>query len=563
MAVVLGAAHSQLLAQQRPDAGQILEQIKEPPPAPRTDPQIIPQQQRVKPGLSAPPGLRVTVKTFRITGNTTIPEATLLESVREFVGKELDIDGLNDAATKIRAQYLERGYFLVEAYLPQQQIRDGVVEIAVIEGRFGKVELRRAPGTRLSEKLVRGILDAHIEEGSLITEAGLERPILLIGDLPGGRVASEIRPSDAKIGAADLTLSLDKDPGLISGFVDFDNSGNRFVGQYRFGVYANLRNPIGWGDQFSLRAFTTDERKNDFLRLVYLVPAGYLGTRIGASYTTIDYRLAKDFAALLAHGTADVVNLYATHPFVRTRNTNVIGQLTFERKKLDDRVDTQNSIKDTTIDAVKAGVVGDFRDLVLGGGFNAYTLTLTDGRLALSPASEATADQAAAGFNTQGRFSKTQYDFRRLQRITANSTLLLSVTGQFASKNLASAEKFSLGGPNSVRAYPVGEGLGDTGYIFQGEFRYMVPGFKVAGGDVTVSGFWDQGWVRINENNPATNAAVANNRRLSGYGIGASVGKEGDFVVRASAAWRNENEAPTADTASRIPRVWVQAIKWF
>src|SRR5204862_3264323 len=129
------------------------------------------------------------------------------------------------------------------------------------------------------------------------------------------------------------------------------------------------------------------------------------------------------------------------------------------------------------------------------------------------------------------------FEFRRLQKITDNTSLLLSLNGQMASKNMASAEKFSLGGAGGVRAYPTGEGLGDTGWIFTAEGRYLVPGWKVAGGDVTLSGFWDQGWVRINENNPASNAAVQNNRRLSGYGVGASLGKDGDFVLRASAAW--------------------------
>jgi hypothetical protein len=50
---------------------------------------------------------------------------------------------------------------------------------------------------------------------------------------------------------------------------------------------------------------------------------------------------------------------------------------------------------------------------------------------------------------------------------------------------------------------------------------------------------------------------------LSGYGIGGSIGKDADFVLRASVAWRNENELARSDSAPRIPRVWVQATKWF
>jgi hemolysin activation/secretion protein len=170
-------------------------------------------------------------------------------------------------------------------------------------------------------------------------------------------------------------------------------------------------------------------------------------------------------------------------------------------------------------------------------------------------------DQAPAGRKTHGRFGKYNYEFRRLQKITENTNLLLGLQGQLASKNMMSAEKFSLGGSNGVRAYPTGEALGDTGYVFTGELRYNVPGFKIATGDVTVTGFWDQGWVRLNQDQLATD--FANQRRLSGYGIAASFGKDTDFLVRATAAWRNENERPTSDTSSRIPRVWVQGIKWF
>lgn len=548
------------LAQVRPDAGSVLEGTKQPAPVPKAAPEVLPRVEEPKPALAAP-GLKVTVSAFKISGNTLFSEAVLLETVKEFLGKEQTIDGLNDAATKVRAYYRERGYFLAQAYLPQQEIKGGVVEIAVIEARVGKVALNFKEGSRYSETLIRGIIDAHLKEGDIITENSLETPLLLLNDFPNAVVTSEIRPSQT-IGSADLTVHVSDSPGAINGFVDVDNAGNRFTGAIRTGISLNLNNPFAIGDQISYRAFITDDRMG-FYRLAYVFPVGYWGTRLGMSYATFHYRLGKDFINLQAHGSGTVVTAYAFHPFIRTRSSNLIAQLAFETKSLDDRIETQNSIKDTRIDSTKLGVVGDFRDGLFGGGLNSYSYTLTEGNVQLSPTTQLTADLAAAGFKTSGRFAKSNFEFRRLQKITDNASLLLSMAGQMASKNMASAEKFSLGGASGVRAYPIGEALGDTGWLFQGELRYIVPGWKVAGGDVTVSGFWDQGWVRINENNPVSNAAVANNRRLSGYGVGASIGKDADYVLRASAAWRNEDEAPQADTTGRIPRVWVQAIKWF
>jgi len=123
-----------------------------------------------------------------------------------------------------------------------------------------------------------------------------------------------------------------------------------------------------------------------------------------------------------------------------------------------------------------------------------------------------------------------------------------------------------------VRSYPTGEGLGDRGWIFTAEYRYTIPGFKILEGDVTLSGFWDQGHVQeLEDYNRAIACAggtsqprcTQNYRNLSGYGFGASAGRDSDYVLRLSAAWRNEDDRPQSDPATRIPRVWVQGIKWF
>ena len=520
---------------------------------------MLPPVEEPRPALAAP-GLKVNVTAFKISGNTLFGGEVLQATIKDFVGKEQNIDGLNDAATKVRAYYRERGYFLVQAYLPQQEIRGGVVEIAVIESKFGRVAVNFKEGTRFSETMVRGIVEKHLQSGDIITEKGLETPLLLLNDFPNAVVVSEIKPSQT-VGAADLVVNVSTTGAPISGSVDIDNAGNRFTGAYRAGVSFNLNNPFAVGDQFSYRAFTTDEQMS-FYRMAYVVPVGYWGTRVGASYATFHYQLGRDFLNLQSHGVGSVMTAYAFHPFIRTRSSNLIAQYAYETKSLDDRTDTASTIEDRRINSSKLGFVGDARDGFLGGGLNSFSYTVTEGNVQIGPTKVRDADALASGRKTHGRFAKQNFEFRRLQKITDNATLLFAIQGQLASKNMASAEKFSLGGASGVRAYPTGEALGDTGYLFQVEGRYLVPGFKIAGADLTVSGFYDQGWVKIDENKPATDTGV-NNRNINGYGFGASIGKDADFILRASAAWRIEGERPLADTSHRIPRVWVQAIKWF
>jgi hemolysin activation/secretion protein len=557
--VVLALASAVALAQTKPDSGQILQQVQEPlrlPP--RTAPDVTPKPPPPPPALKPQPKLRVTVTRFTFTGNTLYSEAALQDVVKEFVGKSLDFNELNDVATAVRAYHRQRGYFLAQAYLPEQVIRDGAVQIAIIEGRVGVLELARRPASRLREGLLAGIISSHLNEGDLITETGLERPLLLINDLPTAVVASEIRRSKT-VGAADLRVNVDKGEDLVSGYVDLDNEGNRFTGEYRRGLNVNLNNPTGFGDQASFRGFNTDE-KMWYSRLSYLVPVNYYGTRVGASYSRFDYRLAKtEFEALRANGEGEVTSIYGFHPFVRTRNTNFIVQLSYEDRHLTDRVESANTVSERFVSVLKTNLVGDFRDGFLGGGLNAYTFSFSNGNVGIAPGADVVAD--LGGRQTLGDYKTWQLQARRLQRVTENTSFLASLAMQRASKNLTSSEKFAIGGPNAVRAYPVSEGSGDEGMVFQAELRYVVPGVRPLGGDFTVMGFFDQGESKLNRKPLATDNP--NFRSISGFGVGATLGKEGNFLARVYAAWSGDKEVPQSDDAPRTPRFWFHVVKYF
>ena len=556
------SSFAQPVAQLRPDAGQILEQQRDRVPAPvRPEQEVLPREEQPRPALRGSTSLKVTVNKFVISGNRIYTDDELQPALRTSLGKELDFDGLNEAANSVRAFYRANGYFLAQAYLPAQQIKDGVVEIAVLEGRLGTVELKPGPNSRLRPEFARGVLDQNLKEGDAITEVGLERPLLLLSDLPNVVVSSEIGPSTKAIGAADLRVNIKDSGNIISGYVDYDNAGNRFTGENRFGVNLNANNLSGYGDQLSVRATTTNERMS-FVRAAISAPAGYSGARVGISFAQFSYSLERDFAAIEAHGNGTVTTLYGLYPFIRTRNANLIGQISYESKLLKDRIDTTNTIEDRKIETIKLGLVGDTRDRILGGALNSFSLTYTEGVLALNPTALATADLGVTGLRTQGQFAKLNFDVRRLQLLSENINLLLSINGQFSNKNLASAEKMSLGGASGVRAYPTGQGIGDQGFIFTTELRYNVPKFQILSGDLTFFGFYDAGRVQVNMT-PLTTSTSANFVGLSAFGAGFSIGKDNDFLIKSTFAWRGENDTPDADTVRREPRVWVQAIKWF
>lgn len=535
-----------------PDAGSILDTVKEPKALPKSSPEIV-LPATPQPKVKAGSDIKVNVTQFKLSGMTVYPESELQALIADQIGKELDFEALNNVADKIAAYYRKNGYFLAQAYLPRQQINDGVVEIVVLEGHVGQVKLKMDENARLRESRAQDILSG-IQPGDLIKEKSLERSLLLLNDTPGAIVKSTLQPG-AKIGDADVVVDLGDDGRLVTGSVDLDNWGSRFTGSNRLGGSLNLNNPTGFGDLLSLRAQTSDSGGSPMGRIAYTLPVGSAGTKVGVAYAKLNYTLSKDFAALQAHGTAGVASAYVVHPFVRSRNLNVFVLAGLDEKKLQDRVDSTLTTDDKKLSMYKLSVSGDFRDDVFGGSLNSFAATVSGGRVNINVPAVLALDQSIIGHNTAGTFSKLNYEYQRVQALAGNTSMYVSVAGQMASKNLVSAEKFALGGPNGVRAYPVGEAAADEGALLNAELRWNMPDT-----DFMFNGFIDVGTAKINRKPLVTD--LVNTRNIWGYGLGVNMGKQGDYLIRTSIAWRGNNNMPLADV-DRKPRAWIQLSKSF
>ena len=508
--------------------------------------------------MKAQPGLSIKVTAFKITGNTVFTEGELLPLLASSVGKELNLDELQEVAGIITAHYRKNGYFLAHAYLPAQEIKGGTVEIVILEGRVGQPKLQLNKDSNLSESVAQGFIE-QIRSGDLINETGLERPLLLLSDLPGVKVKSTLKPG-AAVGTADVVVDVADDGHFVAGDVGLDNAGGRFTGEYRMNAGVSINNPSGLGDVVTLRGTASDTGGLKLGRLSYNIPVFSQGTKVGANYSDLSYSIGKDFANLLAHGTATVFDVFVQHPFTRSRNLNLFGQIGYNQKSLKDLVDFSGSFTDKELKMTTLGIGGDSRDDVAGGGLNTFSLAFTGGKLDIKKLDTALPGNLAGDTHqTNGNYEKINYGVGRLQHLTEGWALYANLSGQLASKNLDSSEKLSLGGPNGVRAYPVGEAPADEGYILTGELR---TNFRtdMVGGEFMAFGFVDMGHAQEYKKPLATD--TNNKRDLSAVGLGLSWGETANFIVKATVAWRGDNNMPTADV-DRDPRAWFTMTKWF
>lgn len=551
------------MAQQapRPDAGSLQEPQSQLPqlPVPGSPGIVLPQRPSA---TLAPMPLRITPQAFRFVGNTVFDQAHLAGQLADAVGQATTLTGLNVLASKLAQYYRQQGYLLTEVYLPEQvlQAEGGVVTFAVIEARVGQVRVQ-LDETHGSASYAQRVLAHNLRPGMLITEYLLDKPVLLLRDLAGIEASASVEPG-GKLGEADVTVTIRTQGTRVDGAVGANNHGSGSVAVGQAYADINVSNALGRGDVFSARLQQGEAGGSQLYRLNYTVPVAAAGTRLAINAAHTRYALGRQFAALGASGKADIVGASLTYPMVRARQVNVYGVAALEHKRFEDRVSTPFNNSERQIAAVRLGVLGNYVDALIGAGsYSSYALTSTAGRLVLDAGTEAI-DQGSGGERAAGDFAKLNLEYQRVDHVDRQSSVHLNLQNQQTHKNLASAEKMSLGGPNGVRAYPVGEGVGDSGMLINLEYRRQLPAaWALAGEPVSLVLFYDHGVVQLHQD--SAGVTTANNQQVLGAaGVGVLAGRINRFRLSAHLAWRTTAALPTTGDTDHAPRVWVTAQKW-
>lgn len=527
------------LAQQVPDAGSVQRDtsppvLVEPRPSEKFDFDAVNSTERPKPG-----GPQLSVARLEFSGNTVFTTDALKGVVQALIQQPLDLAGLRDLTDRISSHYEAAGYPFAKAFLPPQDVKDGTLQVLILEGRYGSIET--TGDTRLAaggQSFLRGL-----ERGAPIQSAPLERRLLLLKDQPGIEISPLIRPGEEP-GTGDLIVTVSRTPRIV-GDVGYDNYGSLYTGEHRALINLQFDSPFRLGDQVLLRAIKSSESL--WLGNVsYSLPIGGRGLRATVGHARTAYELGGVFSSLDASGTADSTSAGLSYSWIRSSVTNVVLSANFEHKALRDQTRAVDSDERKTSRALSLGVQFDRR---LGNGVYFGSLRINPGRLKMDSALAAV--DAASGRRSKGGFTTFNLDLVTLQSVgTTGLSFYGRMSAQSSDQNLDSSEKLSLGGPYGVRAYPLSEGSGDQGALVQLELRSSA-------GPFAPFAFVDAGKARLNA---VTDSLVSklpkNSRSISGAGLGVRVNR-GGLSAEAVAAWRLQGGAPLAEEGNSKSRFWL------
>jgi hemolysin activation/secretion protein len=547
LACGLGCASVESFAQNVPDAGLILQETKPALAFPSNS--TSPIQSHV-PQMSRPPpvvgDVRVQVDKFEFTGNSSLSANELNAALAHFFGKALNFGELTQAVEVVEARYKQAGFFLAQVYLPPQKIRDGLVEIAINEGRLGEARLEGE--SRVAPDVVFAYLD-RLPKSEPLTLPVLERQVLLINELAGGQASLDLQAGDAA-GTTDVVLAQKAEEWANTRF-EANNYGLPSTGENRLGATLNLNGPFNRGERITLNALSSDNAGLSSYSAKVDLPVGAQGLHLFASGSRAQYSLGGAFASLKASGIADSVHLGASYPVIRSRAKNLRLQIDADHSKLHDEFQASNTVLEKQSDGLTLLLSYDWLDEVGGGGSSKIDLSVKNGNLALGTGAAAQ-DAAPAGLDTAGGFNKVNLTLQRQQSLGKDWAVSVLLMGQVANKNLDSSEKLSLGGPTSIPGYASGEANADNGYQAKLTLRWQ------ASAHVSLSTFVDLAELQLSVNPLASTVSTTRNtKRLSDAGIGWDWQFNKHLSVNALLAWA-QDEAPNPSD-NKQPRLWINA----
>lgn len=407
----------------------------------------------------------VLIKKIVFSGNTVVDTATLQKVVESFIDRELTLQEMSELADLITMKYQENGYILARAYLPEQEIQDGLLKISIAEGKIGQIKVTGK--TRYQDRVIKRYFEQQEKHG-VVKESLLEKGLLLTKEMPEMETEVILKGGE-KPGTVDVILDTKDSSALTFSAhmgVDYNNFGSETVSIDRYGTTIDIFDH-NWGSQLKLRAVLGKNVDDSLLGYAdYSIPVNSYGTRVGLSYLDGNYAVGQELADLGLTGKTTIYGANINHPLIKKKNSELKAYFAYDHK------DTENQILDQTQsqDVLNVYTFGlDFNNLDRYLGKNIVDFQYVHGRL------DQNQKYLPSRLNVYQYYDRLRLNATRIQRIFGNTNIMVRGSGQFSNYRLLPIEQFVIGGYGTVRGYDPATYLGDSGYYVSTELMFAPP----------------------------------------------------------------------------------------
>ena len=475
-------------------------------------------------------GPEVVVREFRVTGSSVFSAAELAALTGPYLGRPIGGEQLHELRDRITRLYVDAGYLNSGAVLPDQDVREGVVEYRIVEGRLSEILVEGNRWYRSSYLVSRMRRGAHTP----LAVRELENELQLLQQDPRiRRVDAELLPGE-RPGEARLRTRFEEELPYFAS-LEYSNHESPSVGSYRTQLDTGHRNLVGRGDTLRLMVATSEGLEE--YEIGYEIPITSYDTTLGAwlSYGSSGV-VEEPFEDLEVASRSKTVGIELRQPIHRTLESQLDLALTGEWRKSQNRILDNTFYSEGTDDGHAVVTVVRFRQDYLYRDLRQVVAARSQLSVGLD-ALGATMHGCVIVDPAEGCFVRDPMDPDppKLDRDGIADAQFLTWLGQFqwvrrfepwgwetvlrtdvqlSNRPLFSLEQFSLGGHQSVRGYRENELVRDNGFASSLELRIPLWSNAAETSSLQLAPFFDIGrsW--------NTERDEASPRTLAGVGVG-------------------------------------------
>lgn len=380
-------------------------------------------------------------------------------AVAHLKGQPINAATLQNVLDALSTYYQEQGFVLSKAYLPQQNIEEGLVQVLVANPKFNNFTIENDSLVRDSylEYLMSGITELSGQE---VSAQVLDNQVRKLADLGTFSLFGEASNADPHGFYKDIDFKAAPSGDRFNFALFADNQGNKSAGRYRFGGLVEVQNPTGSADRLQVSYARSNEQQNNY-SLSYRLPINSHPTVWGLDLCYSDYELTGIYRQLGAQGKSLSIESYLLEPVMRSQNAmfNVLTGLRY-RKLTDEYANFDLQFEKHTWSAY-VGTNGFYHqdDWIFNYDAKAYAT-----RVYCDDQYEALEERT---YLTLEGVLGLSYS------INNNWLARTSLRYQMANDYVDGADSFLAGGDTGLRAYEFGDISGDGGLIWKNELTFF------------------------------------------------------------------------------------------
>jgi hemolysin activation/secretion protein len=400
---------------------------------------------------------------------TSLEVQQLVWLIRAQQGKRgVTIGQIEGVASSITQFYRERGFILAKAYIPKQQVRDGIVNLTVLLGTLGEVQVEN--NDRYDASLLTEVFESFIDKP--VTSQSIEENLYLINNFPGISVDGYFEPG-TQVGDTRLKVNV-RDETLLNFSTRLDNHGTDDTGLYRVFLDGQVNNLLGLADYFHLSIlqsvfpFGTTYGQLSY-NSNFLSPRVRVGFDISENQFVSDQSSVADLAELT--GIVNVYGAHASYISQRSRKRNSSYELRMER--IDSDLHFGDQDKPST-----------FLDQIISNIHLSYHFDFLDDQSKLLHDATFTYNRGnfEYGFK-QGQerlFDVFSVDYTLLSFLNvpfteSSSRLIFKNHLQYSGTTLSTISRYSLTGPTKIRGFTQSYLTGDAAVFLGVDWMFNSP----------------------------------------------------------------------------------------